>query len=97
MKGNILQLSHGIKNIYQSNSYQEHTHWTEGFPQLLLLKVCGAFLFRQSKKTCGLLWSVWAFFKTTKQILLVRGKFIFLYLNIWFDMKGVFLLWKITV
>ena len=29
---------------------------------LQLLKVCGSFLFRQSEKSCGILWSVWAFF-----------------------------------
>ena len=30
--------------------------------ELLLLKVCGSFIFRQSDKTCGIPWSVWVFF-----------------------------------
>ena len=58
--------------------------------QLPLLKVCGSFLFRQSKKTRGIPWSVRVFFcisrgQKTKQIRLVRGKFSFLYADIWFD------------
>ena len=33
----------------------------KGFLQLPLLKVCGSFLFRQSKGTSGILWSVRVF------------------------------------
>ena len=40
----------------------KHTHWKKGFLLLLLLKVCGLLLFRKSKKTFGILWSVWVFF-----------------------------------
>ena len=32
------------------------------FLKLLLLKVYGSFLFRQTKKMCGIFWSVWVFF-----------------------------------
>ena len=37
------------------------TYTLESFSQWLLLKVCESFLFRQSKKTCGLLWSTRVF------------------------------------
>ena len=30
--------------------------------QLPLLKVCGSFIFRESKKACDILWFTWAFF-----------------------------------
>ena len=36
--------------------------WRKYCLQLPLLNVCGSFLFRQSKKTRGILWSVWVFF-----------------------------------
>ena len=32
------------------------------FAVAILLKVCKSFLFRQSKKTCGILWSAGVFF-----------------------------------
>ena len=32
------------------------------FAAAILLKVCESFLFRQSKKACNILWSVWVFF-----------------------------------
>ena len=32
------------------------------FLQLLLLKICETFLFRQSKKACSIIWSTWVFF-----------------------------------
>ena len=32
------------------------------FLQLLLLKVCETFLFRQRKKACSIIWSTWVFF-----------------------------------
>ena len=51
-----------MKNIHQSKLYQYYTHWRKDFLQLPLLKVCGSFLFRQSKKTRGIIWSVWVFF-----------------------------------
>ena len=43
------------------------------------------------KNTCGMLWSVRVFFsiprgKKTKEILLVRGKLSFLYVDVWFDL-----------
>ena len=34
----------------------------QDFLELLLLKVCESFQFRQSEKTCNLLWSVLIFF-----------------------------------
>ena len=63
MENNVFQLSHVIKNIHWNKFYQLHTHRRKGFLELLLLKVCGSFLFRQSeKKTSGSLWSVRVFF-----------------------------------
>ena len=62
MKSNVFQLSHRIKNIHRRKLYQQHTHWRKGFLQLVLVKVCGSFLFRQSKKTRGILWSIQAIF-----------------------------------
>ena len=55
--------------------------------QLALIKVCGSFLFRQSKKTRGIFWSVRVISRVQKptQILLVKGKFSFPSVNIWFD------------
>ena len=50
MKNNVLQLSHGIKNIHQSKFYQQHTHWRKIYLQLPLLTVCELILFRQIKK-----------------------------------------------
>ena len=50
--------------------------------QLPLLRVCGSFLFRQSKKTRGILWFVWVFFAFLK--VRRRNKFNFLYVDIWF-------------
>ena len=58
----MFQLSHGIKNIRWSKSYQWYTHLRKTFSQLLLLKICETFLFRQSKKVCSILWSAWALF-----------------------------------
>ena len=39
-----------------------NTHWRKGFLQLPLLKVCGSFLFWQSQKTRGILWSIQVIF-----------------------------------
>ena len=61
-KNNDFKLSNGTKHVHQSKLYLEHAHWRKGFLQLLLLKVCESFLLRQSKKTCSVLWSVWASF-----------------------------------
>ena len=58
----MFQLLHGIKNINWSNFYQWYTYLGRTFLQPLLLKVCETFLFRQSKKACSILWSVWVFF-----------------------------------
>ena len=56
--------------------------------ELLLLKVCGSVLFRQSEKTfVHLLWSVRFFFTFLNKIMFVRGKFSFLYVYIWFDVQ----------
>ena len=60
-----------------------------------LLKVCGSFLFRQSKKMCGTFWSVLVCFfcisreirRQNKYYLWERCKFSFLYVDIWFDVE----------
>ena len=57
---------------------------------LALVKVCGSFLFRQSKKTLGIFWSVRVIFaflevRRRNKYCFVRGKFSFLYAHIWFD------------
>ena len=39
----------------------KHTYPRESFLQLLLLKVCESFVFRQSKKTYKVLWLAWVF------------------------------------
>ena len=62
MKSNVFQLSHEIKNIYRSRFYQLHTHRRKAFLKLLLLKICGSFLFKQNENECGIFWSVWVFF-----------------------------------
>ena len=92
MKSNVFQLSHKIKNIHRSKLQQQHTHWRKGFLQLPLLMICGSFLFRQSKKTYGILQSIQSMYtqhisrgEKTKQILLLRRKFSFLFIDIWFD------------
>ena len=52
----VLQLSHGIRNIEASCTNNMHT--AENFFLLLLLKVCeSGFFFRQSKKTFSMIWS----------------------------------------
>ena len=70
----------------------KHTHWRKGFLLLVLLKVCGLLLFRKSKKTFGILWSVWVFFA----FLGVKGlnKFclweanLLVYIDFWFDVRN---------
>ena len=66
MKSNVFQLSHGIKNIRRSKLYHWQTHWRKDFLLLLLLEVCGWFLFGQSKKKRGIVWSVLVFFAFTE-------------------------------
>ena len=51
-----------INNIHRSKLYHWHAHLQKTFLQLLLLKVCETFIFRQSKKLCSILWSIWVFF-----------------------------------
>ena len=58
MKTNVFQLSHRIKNIHQTKLYEQHTHWRKGFSLLPLLKDCESLFFEQSRKACGILWSV---------------------------------------
>ena len=62
MKSNVFHFSHGIKNIHRSKFYQWYTHWRKRFLKLLLWKVYGSFLLRQTEKTCDTLWFVWVFF-----------------------------------
>ena len=54
------------------------------------LKVCRWFLFRQSKKTLGIVWSVRVFSAFLEVRIqnkyYLRGKFSFLYVDIWFDL-----------
>ena len=61
-KKNVFQLSHGIKNIHRTKLYQWYTDLGNTFLQLLLLKVCEAFLFRPSSNVYSILWSVQVFF-----------------------------------
>ena len=49
-ENNVFQLSHGTKSIHQSKLHLYYTHWRKTFLQLLLLKVCESFIFRQIKK-----------------------------------------------
>ena len=71
MKSNVFQLSQVIKNIHRSKFYQWHTHWRKGFLESLLSKACGSFLFRQSEKTSGILWSVWVFYTYLEVMVIV--------------------------
>ena len=71
MKSNVFQLSQVIKNIHRSKFYQRHTHWRKGFLESLLSKACGSFLFRQSEKTSGILWSVWVFYTYLEVMVIV--------------------------
>ena len=56
MKNTVVQLSHGIKNIYQNNVFQQHIAYTleKKILQQLLLKVC-EFFFRESEKNLNIL------------------------------------------
>ena len=56
------KLSHGMRNIYRSKLYQQHAHLGKSFLLPLLSKVCETFLSIQSKKTCGIIWPLGAFF-----------------------------------
>ena len=71
MKSNVFQLSQVIKNIHRSKFYQWHTHWRKGLLESLLSKTCGSFLFRQSEKTSGILWSVWVFYTYLEVMVIV--------------------------
>ena len=71
MKSNVFQLSQVIKNIHRSKFYLWHTHWRKGFLESLLSKTCGSFLFRQSEKTSGILWSVWVFYTYLEVMVIV--------------------------
>ena len=57
MESNIFQLSHEQKSFIEASSTNNIHAGGKNISQLLLLKVCRSFLFRQSKKTCGILWS----------------------------------------
>ena len=43
LKDDALQLSHGVKNIYQNRLYQYRTYYRESFLWLLILKICESF------------------------------------------------------
>ena len=51
MKSNAFQLSDGIKNIHRGKLYQEHTHWSQGFLQLLLKKFVACFFSDKVKRS----------------------------------------------
>ena len=72
----------------------------KGSLQFLLLKLCKLFLFRRSKKTCSILWSVWVFSgfpKKIDQIIpFMRSTYVFLYASSLMCLK-VNLSWKIAV
>ena len=60
------------------------------------------FLFRQSKKTCGILWSIWAFFelpekRRSNKYCLLEVNFFFHIQIISFMSESLNLLWKIAV
>ena len=99
MKNNNLQLSHEIKNICQSKLYQRHTHLRKTFIQLLLLKICETFLFRQSKNVCSTLWFVLASFgflekRRPNRYCLWKKKISFPHVHIYFDLLNCKLILK---
>ena len=67
-------------------------HTGEKTLQLPLLKVCGSFLFRQSKKTRGILWSVWVFFAFLE--VRRRNKYCLWEANLVFYMQIFGLMWR---
>ena len=91
MKCDAFQLSHRIKIIHRSKLCQLHRqHWRKGFSHQPLLKVCASFLFRQSKKTRGILWSVGVFFAFLKR----QNKYCLWEANLVFCMQVFGLTWR---
>ena len=52
---------HTEQKTFIEASFTNDTYWRKRFLELLLLAVCGSLLFRQSEKTCVVLWSAWVF------------------------------------
>ena len=75
-KKTILQLSHGIKNIYRSKLQQEHTYLQNGFLELLFLKIKKLVVYLVCM---SLLWISRE--DKTKRILFIRNKFVFLFVD----------------
>ena len=55
--------NHMKEETFMEASFINDIHtWDRLFLQLLLLKACETFLFRQCRKVCSILWSVSVFF-----------------------------------
>ena len=78
MKKMLSQLSHRIKNIHQSKLCQYHTDWRKSFSQLIF-KDCELLLFYTVVCMSHLCISR---LKNAKEILFMKGKFSFLYVDI---------------